>query len=981
MGEEREQKPRSGASSWAGLLGTAGRQLVPVLLTGASLVGFVAFAGGVIVWTRFSAAKVPPEQAVNAVPRDELVAIGSSLLLIFGFFGVLALVGAFLVDRGARATPGMARALLLLFLVEGMTTILIVEGITPLRTVAIVELFVLPVAAAFWATCVTSFVHLTDDLPTRRRERPGPRGYGMFLLPGAPLKKSGRTLPAHAPIIAAGIGIFVGVLIDLIADVDAVLAIWLGVSLLVFLGLVLWRFQQDGSKVSRELNRERDRIKSEIGWSPPEEWRFSEGDRMLKERPLRLELLSGGRVLVLAMLVLAVALPVWTSGGKWWVGVAVGAAAALSVALWRIAALSAQRVVWFGVAIFLSVPLFGTLSAMARNVSDPQVQPMALIRTSDGPDEAIQGLYVTEANDRVYFASVATEGCGNRLKPHSGRLEWVPKSEVVAMSVGPLQDVEKAGSSALEMAYALTPAVETPAGGEASLTPEERQAAEAEEKTSGSAPDKRLEDAGPAVRPYYGAGLSLDPEDASPGEKVTLRMSKPSRRDGIRGFGTIREARTVRVGGVRADILKEPARRTEGAEYLETVGGTLLKLEKNEPFVRTGPRTYESASQAPGAKGPKFLKLVDSKVRRVRGHEMIDGGYFLELVTRGPKEVPELANKQQSVELKGPVDETGARGKPVPEFLEPRPLGQAWHEKEIRFEIPENASTGAVTVECSQLAGQPLLRVSHVPEARISVRTKAGSNRVTFDSGHSTDADEEDISRRWNVAGLRRRNLPKMSADLPPRPGVYTVSLTATDESGSADTADLYLLRLPVAALAEGALHRARTRLMRFVRKELPVAIEIDGSADNPGTPRYNALLSRDWAERVRRDLLPANAPIARATENVEIPVRVLAYGEGCPVDPRPGRRPRNRHVDVFVLRKGVSMAPPSGCHPRRLKSTRWELTPDSCPDKQSQARAPRRSIWGRVIRQVGGGVIQKLTRPIFGTGPKSPATERNCES
>ena len=968
-------EPKSGESSWAGLLGAAGRQLVPVLLTGASLVGFVAFAGGVIVWTRFSAAKVPPEQAVNAVPRDELVAIGSSLLLIFGFFGALALVGAFLVDRGARATPGMARALVLLFLVEGVTTILIVEGITPLRTVAIIELFVLPVAAAFWATYVTSFVRLTDDLPTGRGERPGPRGYGMFLLPGAPLRESvGQCVRAHAPIVAVVVGLVVGALIDLSSNSDAPLVVWLALSLVAFLGLALWRFQRDGKGVSERLERECDLIKGEVGWGAPQAWRLPEGSRMLKERPMRLELRSGGRMLILALLILAVALPVWTSGGKWWVGVAVGAAAALSVALWRIAALSARRVVWFGVAIFLSVPLFGTLSAMARNVSDPQVQPMALIRTADGPDEAIQGLYVTEADDRVYFASVATEGCGNRLKPHSGRLEWVPKSEVVAMSVGPLQDVEQAGSSALEMAYALTPAVETPAGGEASQTAEERQAAEGEESPSGPAPDKRLEDVGPAVRPYYGAGLSLDPEDASPGEKVTLRMSKPNRSDGVRGFGTTREARTVRVGGVRADILKEPARRTEGAEYLETADGTLLKLEKDEPFVKTGPQEYVPASQASGARGPTFLKLVDPKLRAVEGHELIEGGYFLELVTRGPKGAPELKDEQQSVELKGPVDETGARGKPMREYLQPRPLGQAWHEKEIRFEIPENASTGAVTVECSQLAGQPLLRVSHLPEARMSVRVQAGSDRVTFDSGRSTDADDEDISRRWNVAGLRRGNLPKMSADLPPRPGAYTVRLTTTDESGSADTAELYLLRLPISAFSEAELRWARRRLMRFVRDELPAAIEIDGNADEPGTPRYNADLSLRDAKRVRRKLLSANASVAQATADVDIPVRILGYGESCPVDPRPGRRPRNHHVDVFVLHKGISMTPPSGCHPRRLKSDRRHL--DACADKGSQTAGSRQSSWQRAIREAILGLLGDATRQ-----DDLPAGERNCDS
>src|SRR5204863_6930655 len=126
------------------------------------------------------------------------------------------------------------------------------------------------------------------------------------------------------------------------------------------------------------------------GWAADHE-RVEEA-RLLNERPMRLELRLHGVVLMVIALIVAVALP-YLMLDKAWVGVSIGAAAALTSALWRIAMLSVSRVIWFGVAVFLSVPLFGTLTAMARNVSDPQVQPMALIRTTDGPDEAIQGLY------------------------------------------------------------------------------------------------------------------------------------------------------------------------------------------------------------------------------------------------------------------------------------------------------------------------------------------------------------------------------------------------------------------------------------------------------------------------------------------------------------------------------------------------------------------------------------------------------------
>ena len=951
-------------SAWPDLLSAAGKQLMPVLLTGASLIGFVAFAGGVIVWTRFSAARVPPDQAVNAVPRDELVAIGSSLLLLFGFFGVMALVGAFLVDRGGRATPGMARALLVFFLVEGVTTIIVADGISLIRTIAVAALFALPVAAAIWATWVASFVSLEDDLPTREGERPGRRGYGMFLLEGAK-KPSGPKLPrggfrgalrwvrarrellvVHAPVVAVGVGVVGGVLVELALGAGLALSIWLGLSFLAFLGLALHRSHELGLELRRELDESREEImeerlekaEAEEGWGSDQG--LVEAERRLNERPMRLELKLNGVVLMLLALLASVALP-YALLGKFWVGVSIGAAAALTSALWRISMLSVDRVVWFGVAVFISVPLFGTLTAMARNIDDPQVQPMALIRNTDGPDEAIQGLYVTEADDRVYFATVATEGCTDELTPNSGRLEWVPKSEVVAMSVGPLQSVKDAAASALEMSYALTPAVETPAG-----SGSEDGFTAGEEPAAGVAPapplvtlDKRLEDAGPAVRPFYGAGLSLTPDNASPGQPVTLRMSAPNNNDEVHGFGRTRNGHTLRVGGVRATIAKELAHRADTAEYVETVQGALLRLEKGEPYIKGGGGRYERLTDLDSEpEKERFFKLVDHRVLSVDEQKMgeLSGegdeeGIYLPIEI-GPSGIPSLAHPEWVVKLLGPAEGGGEPGKPKSTHLEPRPKAQAWHEREIRFLVPDNVATGAVTVECSQLAGQPLLRVAHKPEARISVRMHAGSTRVSFDSGRSSDADDESISRRWNVSGLRRGNLPSMSIDLPPRPRAYIVRMTATDESGRTDTAELRLLRLPVSLFGpnearphnDPVLSEAKETLEAAARERAPAAIEIDGYADDPGTGRHNVHLSLRRAERVR-ERLPRKPGIS-VQGGAEIPVRTLAYGQECPAVPGPSHSRGNRRVDVFVLEQGVSMTPPANCHPRRFQSTEWKL-------------------------------------------------------
>jgi len=923
-------------SGVTGLLKEAGKQLIPVLLTAGSLIGFVAFAGGVIVWTRFSAAKVPPDQAVNAVPRDELVAIGSALLLLFGFFGVLALVGAFLTDRGARATPGMARGLLGLFLVEGVTSITIVGGLSVETTIADAALIALPVAATFWATFAAKYVDLVDDLPIRRSERAGDRdgdAKKFLLSPDGP-----------DPALIASVGILgAALIVTVFRGDDLFLAIWLGAWLIGFIGYVAFRCTTEARTLSGEIANDRqrereqareayewERARARFGFSGMDEEELPEF-RQLNERPWRLELKAPGARLIAGLLVVAAVLP-WLRTDEWWVGVSIATAGVLCAALWRIAALSAQRVIWYGVAVFISVPLFGTLTSMARNVANPQVQPMALIRNTDGPAEAIQGLYVTEADERVYFATVASEGCSDELTPRSGRLEWVPKSEVVAMTVGPLQSVEEAGRSALEMAYSLTPAVESSLGNGANFDEEEKMSIEEAEAAEFSSRDKRLEHTGPAVRPNFGGGLSLSPEDASPGDIVTLRMSKPNKHPDVEGFGRARIGRTLRVGGLRARIVKQSARTAEGAEYLKTDDGRLLRLAKGEPYKEDGEEFDSMAGDAEAVKGgdvDRVLLLNDPQVVAVGKRKMRAPGIPLALKSGS---TPRLAEQNLTVTLRA-KGEVGALGRTTEAQIDPHPLGQAWSEGQIRFEVPPGAASGAVSVECSQLAGEPLLRVLNAPEPRISVRMQRGSDDIRFSSRHTTDVDEEDLVRRWNVAGAKRGNLPGVTVTLPPHRGVSTVRLTVADEGGAVSTAEVHLLRLPSALFESGSarlrrspmLRAAERSLARVVDREAPKAIEIEGHASDARTAPANAFLSLRRAQAVHDALL--REPLIGANVTGEVPVRTVAFGQSCPVS----RQPDDRHVDVLVLDEGVSMLQPRSCRPVHIQNEDWQLSP-GCP-------------------------------------------------
>jgi hypothetical protein len=285
----------------------------------------------------------------------------------------------------------------------------------------------------------------------------------------------------------------------------------------------------------------------------------------------------------------------------------------------------------------------------------------------------------------------------------------------------------------------------------------------------------------------------------------------------------------------------------------------------------------------------------------------------------------------------------------VPQPLDPSPMSQAWYRNRIKFVVPEHAATGSVTVECRQLAGEPLLRVDRAPKAQLVVRMEPGSGRVTLDSSHSSDEDGQGLARRWTVASLRRGHSTTMSADLPPRLRPYTVALTVTDRSGQEDTTTLQLLRLPPSFFAldqaapenSAAIERAARVLEHTAKGAPPTAVEIIGNADDSGGTHHNMILSLQRAENVRNALLPGKGAGPGSKKGVEVPVTIMAYGEGCPLDPRGGMRPRNRRVDVFVLDAGARVIPRPGCHPGRLESGRRFLP--KAPSKGSGGGQPSR--------------------------------------
>ena len=474
--------------------------VVAGLLTAVGSLTFVAAVGGAVVWVRYYAAQLPADQALAALPRGELIASGAVLLAAFAVLGLAAVACVYILDvqSSQKDGDGIFRGLLCLFAAEGIMVAVIAVDVGWVQRVAAIETTVLLAGIAFavfwWRQSL-----LYDT---------GPPGFPP-VLPGA----------TAALLLVVGLAAFLAHQLDSMAPWKVLVAV-LGVALAVACAIVVRGWLRTGF---RRGPLPEGRIR-----------RSGSSQRRL------------GEAAIGALAAFAVVLPglILT---EWWVIVALAAGVGLAVAC-GVVAVGVHRndfeFIWLGLPVFLSVPLFGAVAGIARNLEEPQVQPVAFIRQDDGIAEAMQGIYVTETDERLYFASVATDQCTDELEPRSGRLLWVPRKEVVTMALGPSQSVEDAGTKALEMYYALAPGAVNP-----TLAADARAAAaKARERAAaagGALPKRRLHELGPALRRDFDLEPGLSPSRAGIGDSVTLRTRSgepPSDEDDDR--------QTLRVGGV-----------------------------------------------------------------------------------------------------------------------------------------------------------------------------------------------------------------------------------------------------------------------------------------------------------------------------------------------------------------------------------------------------------------------------------------------
>ncbi|HEX6782645.1 MAG TPA: hypothetical protein VF125_11530 [Solirubrobacterales bacterium] len=880
--DDKSQKKDTGdapSRTWLELLQRIGSAIAPAILTAGGFVGFLAFAGSVIVWTRYQAAEVPPDQVVAAYPQGELVAVASALLLVFGFAAVLAVLILFLVNPEGEASIAVSRALLGLLAFEGAAAFLLLDRPWDEDKVLALELFMLPIFVALWATFLFERESLGEESKKDRKATTWVEDTVPDFVPDYLLRSAfvSRTILFVFVVVLVSMGLL---LVSLVLPVSLSFE-WVAIRALalVCVAPTLWLM---GKLAVR---------------TPPKTRSLDRGEIPFERK---------GQVLIGLLLAFGAVIPSLLLGSGW-LTVSLIAAVGLIAAVWRVAVL-AETFMWFGVAVFISVPLFGTITTVARNVADPQVQPVALIREEDGPDESIQGIYVTETEDRVYFATVATEGCTEDLVPNSGRLLWVPREDVVAISIGPPQSVEDAARTALEMSYALTPAVETPAGDHVSLTPAEKR--DEKQEASDGPQQRRLEDVGPAVQPNFGRGLRLIPENASPGDPVILRMAAPNMNTEVKGFGATRRGRTLRLGGVPVDILKESVEDPAQAEFVQTVDGRDLSLDKKKVYARED-GGYVQVENPDLEEEEVFVRLTDDLVSEVNDHGPFGDNFLpIELTEEG---LPVLATTADGAAPEVVLEDGMAQSLDTPL------LRQGWHETYIKFRIPKHAQTGAVTVECEQLAGQPLLRIARPPRANISVRIEPESQRVVFDSSHSTD-NSEIVSRRWFIEGVDRGKDTRISESLPARSRSYLVRLKVTDAEGQSGSAELRLLRLSGRLVPLGESGPRKNQVIEKASVDLQQALEAAPAASvevamRPGdlADQPNPEETIDQAKEVQRALLgpPRRGNSDRPTPRPkDIVVKTFAFGNSCSAEAESA----TGRLDVLILGEGVRVVPPDRC-------------------------------------------------------------------
>ena len=367
-------------------------QVVGAVVAAIASIGFVAFVGAVVLWSRFEAAKLPADQAVAVQPEADLVTVGAIALVLFVLGGVLAVLLLKLLSPAGQPTLPTRRGLLAVIALEVLAGYLVEDwedyegaALIGVAIVGLVGLAMLLEQAAHWLKH-----HGDNALSAFLR-----RGSSVFRgkVPGV------NVVRLWAALLLLSAAVVVLAVVSPSAERYAIG----GVILLAGLAVALLRH---GSRIQRR-------------WA----------------------IFIAGLALVAA----SAAVLLHESG---WLATVAGIAVLLGAVNLAVAYLTKDSFPLYGLTAFISVALFGAAFNFLRGLADPQAQGVALLRTNDA--QPVCGIYVGETENRLYYGRVDLAGTAEtrRLLGDSGRLLWVARDRLAAAEVGPLEPVAKAQETA-----------------------------------------------------------------------------------------------------------------------------------------------------------------------------------------------------------------------------------------------------------------------------------------------------------------------------------------------------------------------------------------------------------------------------------------------------------------------------------------------------------------------------------------------------
>jgi hypothetical protein len=355
-----------------------------VLIAAVGSAGFVAGVGGAVLWARFHAAELPADQAVAAVPNQELVVVGAVALVGFVLAAIGAVVGVYILDNEGTAGEKTRRGLIALIVAEIAVAVLF-GGFGFWTGLGLVAAF--GIAGLFLVYLLENLAHFwAARTPAQRR------------------LKALASWAWHA--LFAGIGV-----IHRVWRVLALVALVGGVFVVFYANqwwqVVVW------AVVTLVITG---------AWN------------VVGHAPVR-------RVLAIALIAYGVTALIRYEPT---LAIATGAAIALGALNLSVAKATSDRFTFYGVSVFLSVVLFGGALSFVRTREHPKLQAVAVLFKNGTPPAC--GLYVTETDSRLYLARVSAvpRGRGVRVADKSGRLFWLPRDQIERTELGPLQGIVRA---------------------------------------------------------------------------------------------------------------------------------------------------------------------------------------------------------------------------------------------------------------------------------------------------------------------------------------------------------------------------------------------------------------------------------------------------------------------------------------------------------------------------------------------------------